>query len=201
MNHLLRVSALVLVTLALVGGYFPSGESPCSCGSAAFAQDAATAANASAAAALTGEVFVASPGAELVASPAVAVATEAVTAASETTVQGADAPKTLVASEAAPAVQGPLPKMIDLGADKCIPCKKMAPILEEAKKLYEGKAEVVFIDVWKNRDAGTPYGIRIIPTQVFFDASGKEVFRHEGFLPMEDIQKQFESMGVTLPGK
>lgn len=160
MNHLLRISALVLATLALLGGFFPGGESRCSCGSAAFAQTAVT--------------------------------------ASETTVQGAEALKTLVASEAAPAVQGPLPKMIDLGADTCIPCKKMAPILEEAKKLYEGKAEVVFIDVWKNREAGSPYGIRTIPTQIFFDAAGTEVFRHEGFFPMEDIQKQFESMGVKL---
>lgn len=93
---------------------------------------------------------------------------------------------------------GPRPKLVDLGAGKCIPCKKMAPILEEAKKLYEGKADIEFIDVWENKSAGEPYGIRMIPTQIFFDATGKEVFRHEGFFPMEDIQKQFESMGVVL---
>ena len=97
-----------------------------------------------------------------------------------------------------PAAAGRLPKLVDLGAGKCVACKKMGPILEEAKKLYEGKAEVVFIDVWENRDAAGPYGIRTIPTQIFFDAAGKEVFRHEGFFPMEDIQKQFESMGVVL---
>ncbi|NLI74875.1 MAG: thioredoxin family protein [Candidatus Riflebacteria bacterium] len=92
----------------------------------------------------------------------------------------------------------PLPKLVDLGAGKCIPCKKMAPILEEAKKLYEGRANVEFIDVWENPSMGPQYGIRMIPTQIFFDATGKEVFRHEGFFPMEDIQKQFESMGVSL---
>ncbi len=103
---------------------------------------------------------------------------------------------------AAPAVaSGPLPRLVDLGAGKCIPCKRMAPILEEAKKLYEGKAEVVFIDVWQNRDEGGKYGVRMIPTQIFFDASGKEVFRHEGFFPLEDIQKQFESMGIVLENK
>jgi len=105
------------------------------------------------------------------------------------------------ASEASaqhPPATGPRPKLVDLGAGKCIPCKKMAPILEEAKKLYEGKADVEFIDVWENKSAGEPYGIRMIPTQIFFDAAGKEVFRHEGFFPMEDIQKQFESMGVAL---
>lgn len=99
--------------------------------------------------------------------------------------------------QAAP-TPAPRPKMVDLGAGKCIPCKKMAPILEEAKKLYEGKADIEFIDVWENKSAGEPYGIRMIPTQIFFDAAGKEVFRHEGFFPMEDIQKQFESMGVVL---
>lgn len=92
-----------------------------------------------------------------------------------------------------------LPKLVDLGAKKCIPCKKMAPILDEAKKLYEGKAEIIFIDVWENRDAGQRYGIRMIPTQIFYDSEDNEVFRHEGFLPMEDIQTQFESMGVSLP--
>lgn len=97
-----------------------------------------------------------------------------------------------------PAARGPLPKLVDLGAGKCIPCKKMAPILEEAKKLYEGLAEVVFIDVWENRDEGAKYGVRMIPTQIFYDATGKEVLRHEGFFPMEDIQKQFEAMGVVL---
>ena len=96
------------------------------------------------------------------------------------------------------AARGPLPKLVDLGAGKCIPCKKMAPILEEAKKLYEGLAEVVFIDVWENPDEKAKYGIRMIPTQIFYDTIGKEVLRHEGFFPMEEIQAQFASMGVVL---
>ena len=90
------------------------------------------------------------------------------------------------------------PRLVDLGADKCIPCKLMAPILEELKKEYAGRLDVVFIDVWKNRDAGTPYGISVIPTQIFYDASGKERFRHEGFFAKQEILKKFKEIGVDL---
>lgn len=89
-----------------------------------------------------------------------------------------------------------LPRAVDLGADKCIPCKQMAPILAELRKEYEGRAVVEFIDVWKNPGAGELYGIRIIPTQIFFDAAGKEVWRHEGFLPKADFVAKFAEMGV-----
>jgi thioredoxin 1 len=91
-----------------------------------------------------------------------------------------------------------LPKLVDLGADKCIPCKMMAPILEELKKEYAGVFDVEFIDVWKNPDAGKPYSIRVIPTQIFFDASGKELFRHEGFFSKEDILAKWKQFGVEL---
>jgi thioredoxin 1 len=69
-----------------------------------------------------------------------------------------------------------LPKLVNLGADKCIPCKMMAPILDEIKKDYVGIINVEFIDVWKNPDEAKKYNITIIPTQIFFDASGKELF-------------------------
>jgi thiol-disulfide isomerase/thioredoxin len=65
-----------------------------------------------------------------------------------------------------------LPKLVDLGADKCIPCKAMAPILKDLKAEYAGRMDVEFIDVWKNPDAGKTYKIKLIPTQIFFDASG-----------------------------
>jgi thioredoxin 1 len=89
-----------------------------------------------------------------------------------------------------------LPRVVDLGADKCIPCKQLAPILEELKKEYAGRVTVEFIDVWKNPDAGTPYKIKLIPTQIFFDADGKEVWRHEGFLPKADFIAKFAELGV-----
>ncbi len=72
--------------------------------------------------------------------------------------------------------------LIDLGADSCLPCKMMAPILEKLEKIYQGKAAIIFIDVRKFPDQAKRFGIRAIPTQIFFDKKGKEVYRHEGFM-------------------
>ena len=91
-----------------------------------------------------------------------------------------------------------LPALIDLGAGECIPCKLMAPILEELKKEYAGRLEVRFIDVWKKPDEAGKYGIKLIPTQIFHDASGKELFRHEGFYSKEDILAKWKEFGVDL---
>ena len=89
-----------------------------------------------------------------------------------------------------------LPKLVDLGADKCIPCKMMVPILAKMEKQYAGRAAVVFLDVWKDRSPVKRFGIRAIPTQIFFDKDGKEVYRHEGFLSDEEIVRRFKDMGV-----
>ncbi len=86
--------------------------------------------------------------------------------------------------------------MIDLGAKKCIPCKMMAPILEKLKKVYDGKAAIVFIDVWKNRGQAKRFGIQYIPTQIFFNSDGKEIYRHVGFMGEKDIIAQLQKMGV-----
>jgi thioredoxin 1 len=86
--------------------------------------------------------------------------------------------------------------LIDLGAKKCIPCKMMAPILEKMEKVYKGKAAVVFIDVWEHREQAQRFRIRAIPTQIFYDKNGKEVYRHVGFLAEKDIVAQLEKMGV-----
>jgi len=94
-----------------------------------------------------------------------------------------------------------LPKLVDLGADKCIPCKMMAPILEGLKREYAGRMDVQFIDVWKDPAPGRRYKIRLIPTQIFFDASGKELFRHEGFFGKEDILAKWKELGVDLSGR
>jgi len=91
-----------------------------------------------------------------------------------------------------------LPRLVDLGAGKCIPCKMMAPILEELRKACADTFAVEFIDVWENPKAGEKYGIRVIPTQIFYDASGKELFRHEGFFGKEDILAKWKEYGVTV---
>ena len=95
-------------------------------------------------------------------------------------------------------VKTDLPRLVDLGADKCIPCKMMAPILEGLRKEYAGRMNVEFIDVWENPDAGKAYGIEMIPTQIFYDASGKELFRHVGFFGKEDILGKWKELGVEL---
>jgi thioredoxin 1 len=87
--------------------------------------------------------------------------------------------------------------MIDLGATECIPCKMMAPILEELKKEYEGRADILFIDVWKNPDQAKKYRIRAIPTQIFFDAAGSEVQRHVGFLDKKGIVEILTKLGAS----
>ena len=86
--------------------------------------------------------------------------------------------------------------MLDIGAMECVPCKMMAPIMKELEEEYHGKAAIVFIDVWKHRDQGPKFGIRAIPTQIFYDKSGKEVQRHEGFLDKNTAVAMLEKLGV-----
>ena len=86
--------------------------------------------------------------------------------------------------------------MIDLGAKTCIPCKMMAPILVKLEKEYAGKAAVVFFDVREDAAPARRFGIRSIPTQIFFDKDGREVYRHEGFLSEEEIVRRFKDMGI-----
>jgi thioredoxin 1 len=91
-----------------------------------------------------------------------------------------------------------LPRLVDIGSVSCIPCKLMTPILEELTKEYAGRLQVEFIDVNVTPDAAKPYNILRIPTQVFFDASGKEVFRHDGFFSKQDILAKWRELGVDL---
>jgi len=95
-------------------------------------------------------------------------------------------------------VAAPLPRLVDLGAKKCIPCKQMVPVLAALTSEYAGQLEVVFIDVWENRAASKEYGIRLIPTQIFYDAAGQELFRHEGYWSKEAILAKFKELGVSL---
>lgn len=72
----------------------------------------------------------------------------------------------------------------------------MAPIMAELEKEYQDRAAIVFIDVWEHPEAGPKYGIGIIPTQIFYDASGKEVLRHEGFYEKAAIIAELTKLGV-----
>ena len=91
-----------------------------------------------------------------------------------------------------------LPRLVDLGAGKCIPCKMMKPILDDLKATCAETFKTEFIDVWENEAAGKTYGIKMIPTQIFFDSTGKELFRHEGFFSKEDILAKWKEFGVGV---
>ncbi len=116
--------------------------------------------------------------------------------------QPAPSVTTVVQQDANAAVTSPgkqkIPRLLDLGANKCIPCKMMKPILEELKTAYAGKLEVVFIDVWENEAAANQYGIESIPTQIFFNEAGKELYRHIGFMAKEDILAKWKELGFEL---
>lgn len=89
-----------------------------------------------------------------------------------------------------------LPRLVDLGAGRCVPCREMAPILAELREDYAGRAEIMFIDVWKEPERAGAYRFRAIPTQIFYDREGREVWRHEGFLGRREIVARLRGMGV-----
>ena len=90
---------------------------------------------------------------------------------------------------------GGLPMLLDLGAGTCIPCKEMQPILEKLKAEYGGKVTVQVVDVYEHQDWAQKYRIYLIPTQIFLDPQGKELFRHEGFFSREEILGKFKEFG------
>jgi len=94
------------------------------------------------------------------------------------------------------AASGKLPRMLDLGSKSCIPCKRMAPILDSLRDEYTGRAEITFIDTRENRKAASDYKITLIPTQIFFDSLGIEKFRHVGFYPADSIVTHLKALGV-----
>ncbi len=93
---------------------------------------------------------------------------------------------------------GDLPKLIDVGADKCIPCIKMAPVLDRLKEDFSGRMDVVFVDVWKYRAEAARYGVQMIPTQIFYAADGKELYRNIGFYGREAILAKWSELGYDF---
>jgi thioredoxin 1 len=91
-----------------------------------------------------------------------------------------------------------LPRLVDIGADKCIPCKAMAPILENLREEYAGRLRVDFIDAWKYPEQAEPFNVYGIPTQIFFDPSGRELHRHVGFISKEEILTTWRRLGFPL---
>lgn len=105
-----------------------------------------------------------------------------------------------VKTEAIQENQSTQAKMIfyEFGSTTCVPCRQMRPIMESIEKKYGAQISVVFIDVNKETEKAKSYGIRLIPTQVFVDNTGKEIHRHEGFYPEEEIDKFLQSKGLNI---
>ena len=97
--------------------------------------------------------------------------------------------------------QKPKVTFVELGSVKCIPCRRMQPVMKAVEEKYGDQIHVIFYDVWKEdqREYASKYKIRLIPTQVFLDENGKELMRHEGFFPEEDIDEFLQSKGLK-PG-
>jgi len=94
----------------------------------------------------------------------------------------------------------PLVTFVELGSVKCIPCRMMQPVMKAIEKKYGAQVKIVFYDVWKPEEQkyAEQYGIKLIPTQVFLDADGKEFFRHEGFYPEAEIDKLLQKQGLKI---
>ena len=89
-------------------------------------------------------------------------------------------------------------EFVELGSVNCIPCKKMQPVMKSIEEKYKGLVKVTFHDVWKDEAPAKKYGIDLIPTQVFLDDKGKEIMRHEGFYPEDEIDKFLQSQEVNI---
>jgi len=94
----------------------------------------------------------------------------------------------------------PLVTFVELGSDNCVPCREMRPVMDAITRDYSPDVLVVFYDVYERGDMVERYGVRVIPTQVFLDENGKEFYRHEGFLPREEIEALLAERGITKAG-
>ncbi len=94
------------------------------------------------------------------------------------------------------ALSSGLPTLAEFGRGICVPCKAMKPILEELATEYEGKLNVVIVEIDDHMDQTREYEIMAIPTQIFFDGSGQEITRHVGFYAKDEIIAQLEKMGI-----
>ena len=88
------------------------------------------------------------------------------------------------------------PVLVDFGANSCVPCRQMRPILKEIGTEYLEKAKVLVIDVYKYQKLAQEHKVMLIPTLVFFDSKGKEVFRNVGVLDKEKIVAKLKEIGM-----
>lgn len=96
--------------------------------------------------------------------------------------------------------ENPKVTFVELGSVRCIPCQKMQPVMRAVDEKYGEQLQVIFYDVWREdqKQYATQFGIRLIPTQVFLNDKGEEIFRHEGFFPEAGIDKFLQTQGLSL---
>lgn len=90
------------------------------------------------------------------------------------------------------------PRVLDIGMRTCRPCKMMLQVLDELNAEYAGRLRSEFVDLGDDPDEKDKYGVRVIPTQILYDRSGVEFFRHEGYIPKADLLAQFAQRGIDL---
>ena len=122
-------------------------------------------------------------------------AAPAVPAPASTVEPAPAAVETVPASVDVPAA---LPRLIELGSAQCRACQMMKPVIAELRNKYKSQLDVELIDVRVQREAAMKHKIRVIPTQIFLDADGIELFRHEGFFALKDIVAKWNELGVSL---
>lgn len=102
----------------------------------------------------------------------------------------------VVAHLEAPAA--PLPRLVELGSDKCASCKAMSPVLDELRAAHPTTLQVDFIDVFKHPEQAEAFKVQIIPSQAFLAPDGRELYRHTGFFAADAIRAKWAELGFPL---
>ncbi len=92
-----------------------------------------------------------------------------------------------------------MPALIELGSERCLPCRMMEPVIEKVKDQYKEKLKIIVYDVMtgQGKFAADTFGVKVIPTQVFLDNKGREYYRHQGYLPFEEVEKILNRNGIN----
>jgi thioredoxin 1 len=106
-------------------------------------------------------------------------------------------PPTNTNEEFQQAIKSGKPLLVDFGSNSCMPCRQLRPILKEIKKEHSEKARILVIDVYEYQDLAREYRVQLIPTLIFFDKMGKEMYRHVGAWDKDSIVEKLKEAGAA----